>query len=134
MTNATTMARKQEARQRGDTERTRSRRVFAARTDIYERDDALVILAEMPGVSQETVDVNLEGEELTITGYVDEKPVDGHELSHAEYGVGDYQRKFRVPRGLDADKIDAVLENGVLRVVLPKSEEMQPKKITVKES
>lgn len=134
MTAQTTMTAKQEAKQSNEVERTRSRRVFAARTDIYERDDALVVLAEMPGVTQDTIDVTLEGNQLAIVGRVDAQPVEGHELSYAEYEIGDYERRFRVPDGLNADEIDAVLENGVLRLVLRKAEEKKPKKIVIKEN
>ncbi len=85
-----------------------------------------------PGVGPEAVDVDLVGNELTIAGRVDETPMEGHSLSYAEYEVGDYRRRFRISGGIEADKIDATIKNGVLQVILPKSKEAQPQKITVK--
>jgi HSP20 family molecular chaperone IbpA len=115
-----------------EAEATRARPVFLPCTDIFERADAIVVTADMPGVGPEAVDVDLVGNELTISGRVEEASFEGHELSYAEYEVGDYQRRFRISGGIEADKIDATIKNGVLQVVLPKSKEAQPQKITVK--
>jgi len=123
---------KQEIRQTGDMERTRDRKLFIPRADIYEQEEAIVVTAEMPGVGKESVDINLDHNKLTITGHVKEKPVEGHALACAEYDVGDYQRSFRILEGIEADRIDASMKNGVLKVVLPKAPESKPKNITVK--
>jgi HSP20 family molecular chaperone IbpA len=123
---------KQKAQQAQSVETTRARPVFLPCTDIYEREDAIVVLADMPGVGPDAVDVDLEGDELTIRGRVDEGSIEGHELTYAEYESGDFERRFRVYGRIDADKIDATIKNGVLQVILPKSKEAQPQKITVK--
>jgi HSP20 family protein len=123
---------KQQAQQAQGVETTRARPVFVPCTDIYEREDAIVVLADMPGVGPDAVDVDLEGDELTIRGRVEEASIEGHELTYAEYESGDFERRFRVTGRIDADKIDATIKNGVLQVVLPKSKEAQPQKITVK--
>jgi len=123
---------KQQTQQGQEVEATRARPTFLPCTNIVERADAMVVVAEMPGVRADAVDVRLEGDELTIWGRVDEAAIEGHELTHAEYEVGDYRRRFRLSGGFEADKIDATIKNGVLQVVLPKSKEAQPQKITVK--
>jgi HSP20 family molecular chaperone IbpA len=128
----TNITEKQQAEQGQEIEGTRARPVFLPCTDIFEREDAIVVLADMPGVSPDTVDVDLIGNELTIAGRVDETSIEGHSLSYAEYEVGDYRRRFRISGGIEADKIDAAIKNGVLQVVLPKSKEAEPQKITVK--
>jgi HSP20 family protein len=127
-----TVTQKQEAGTGTGAEATRAQPSFLPYTDIYEREDAIIVEAQMPGVSPEAVEVNLEGNELTIAGRVDKAPIEGHELSYAEYEVGDYERKFRIAVPVDADNIDATMKNGVLHVVLPKAEEARPHKIEVK--
>jgi HSP20 family protein len=126
------IARKQEAQQGTDIETTRQRPIFLPHTDIYEREDAIVVVAEMPGVNRDDVDVNLENNELTVSGHAEGPQVEGHELSYAEYETGDYQRRFRISAPIDAEKIDASMKDGVLRVILPKSKEAQPRKVEVK--
>ncbi len=123
---------KQQAERGQEVEATRARPVFLPCTDILEREDAIVVMADMPGVGSEAVDVDLTGNELTISGRVADPAIEGHTLTSWEYEVGDYRRRFRLSGGIDADKIDATIKNGVLQVVLPKSKEAQPQKITVK--
>jgi HSP20 family protein len=126
------IARKQEAQQDTDVETTGQRPVFLPHTDIYEREDAIVVMAEMPGVKRDDVDVNLENNELMVSGHAEEPRVEGHELCYAEYETGDYRRRFRISSPINAEKIDASMKNGVLRVVLPKSKEAKPRKVQVK--
>jgi HSP20 family protein len=123
---------KQEAQQGQEAEATRARPVFLPCTDIFEREDAIVVRANMPGVGPEAVEVDLTGNELTISGRVADPALEGHTPSSWEYEVGDYRRRFRLSGGIDAAKIDATIKNGVLQVVLPKSKEAPPQKITVK--
>jgi HSP20 family molecular chaperone IbpA len=123
---------KQTVEQGQEVEATRARPVFLPCTDIIEREDAIVVVAEMPGVGPEAVTVDLTGNELTIWGQVADPAIEGHTLSSWEYEVGDYRRRLRLSGGIDADKIDATIKNGVLQVVLPKSKEAPPQKITVK--
>jgi len=110
----------------------RNKAVFIPETDIYEQNDAFVLEVDMPGVENNSVDINIDRRELSITGHVDQKPIEGHTLSYAEYRVGDYQRLFQISDQIDIDKIDASMKNGVLFLRLPKSAEAKPKKITVK--
>jgi len=122
---------KTEAQTDAPMERTRSRRVFIPRTDIYERPDALVVVADMPGVDQNSVDVNVEKRVLTIAGRVESASSDQRRLSYAEYQTGDYERSFALSDEVDVSKIEASVSHGVLRIVLPKAAEAQPRRIAV---
>ncbi len=123
---------KQQAERGQEVEATRAQPTFLPCTDIFEHEDAIVVVADMPGVGSDSVDVDLVGSELTISGRVGDTAIEGHELTYAEYQIGDYQRRFRLSGGIDADQIDATIKNGVLQVILPKSKQAQPQKITVK--
>ena len=112
-------------------ESTRDRTVFVPRTDIFERNDATVLLADMPGVDVESVDVNVERRVLTISGRVEPEQIDEHRLVYSEYETGDFERSFQLTNEVDTDKIEATVKNGVLRLVLPKSKAALPRKIKV---
>jgi HSP20 family protein len=104
--------------------------VFTPRVDILERDDELLMIADMAGVRAEDVDIRFEHGELTIHGHCAcRQPENGYWLS--EYEVGDFYRAFSIREDINADKISAELKNGILTVHLPKSEKVQPKKIAV---
>ena len=113
-------------------ERTRERTVFVPRTDIYEQSDALVLVANMPGVDENSVDINVDRRVLTVTGRVAPEPVEKHRLIYEEYETGDFERSFTLTEEVDVGKIEATVRNGVLRLVLPKSEAAKPRKIAVK--
>ncbi len=123
---------KSEARGPTEMERTRERTVFVPRADIYERSDALVLVADMPGVDDKSVEINIERRILTITGRVAPESVDQHQLAYAEYDTGDFERSFSLTEEVDVDKVEATVKNGVLRLILPKSEAAKPRKIAVK--
>jgi HSP20 family molecular chaperone IbpA len=111
-------------------EQTRQRPRVAPPVDIFENDDEVLLVADMPGVSREQVAIDLDNEQLTISARrSDEAP--GAPWS-AEYRPGDYYRAFLVPQGIDADKISADLSDGVLRVHLPKSAVLKPRRIEVR--
>jgi len=113
------------------TERLSNRRVFSPRTDIFETDDKVFLVADMPGVDVKTVDINVEKNTLTINGGVESSEFENHGLIYAEYEVGDFQRKFTLSNEIDIENIKASVKDGVLRLVLPK---LTPttKKIAVK--
>jgi HSP20 family protein len=112
-------------------ERIRDRPAFVPRVDIYEDDSEIVLMADMPGVDETSVDITLEDGVLTISGDVEPMQPEGYSLAYAEYRVGDYQRRFSVSNQVDQENIEATLKDGVLRLCLPK---VGPKtqKITVK--
>jgi HSP20 family protein len=114
------------------TERTRSRRAFIPRADIYETDNEIIVLADIPGANENTIDITLEKNVLSITAYIEPTGTGEYEIAYAEYEEGDYQRSFRLSDEIDRDKIEASVSEGVLRLRLPKSQKAATKKITVK--
>lgn len=125
-------AQKQEITESEEIERTRECQCFTPRADIYETEDNIVVVADLPGVDENSVDITLEKNILTINGYVDYREPEGYSLAWAEYEVGDYQRSFRISNEIDRDKIEATIKDGVLRLYLPKLEQAKLKKIAVK--
>ena len=115
-----------------DAERTRDRLAFVPRADIYETEDEIVVVADMPGVDEKSVDITLENNVLTINGVVDMEQPEGYSLSYAEYRVGDYQRAFSLSDQIDQEGIEATVKDGVLRLHLPKITEARVKKIAIK--
>jgi len=105
--------------------------VFIPAVDILENQNEIMILADMPGVDGKDVDIDLRNDILTIRGPV--SPVeDEKEVSvYREYSWGDYFRQFTLAEVIDQGKISAKMDNGVLRLNLPKKEKVKPKKIEV---
>jgi len=123
---------KQETPAGGQLERTRNRRTYMPAADIYETGDHIVVLADMPGVDENSVNITVEKNVLTIDGNVNEEVLQNHTLSYQEYGVGDYRRAFTLSAEVDRDHITATVKDGVLRLTLPKAEPAKAKKITVR--
>lgn len=113
---------KREAELEKGVERTRSRRVFTPRVDIIEKKDYIVLVADMPGVDEKSVNVTLEKDRLTIYGNVEQEFHKGHRLILSEYGTGDYERTFTISNQIDRKHIKATVKNGVLRLTLPKTD------------
>jgi HSP20 family protein len=113
-----------------DAENTRDVPVFIPPVDIYESDGELTLLADMPGVSPENVEIDLNNNQLTIKGAAAKHENGGRALLR-EYAVGDYFRQFTLSEAIDRGKIAASMKDGVLRVVLPKAEAAKPRKIDV---
>jgi HSP20 family protein len=110
---------------------TRNTAAYTPRVDILENDDELTILADVPGVAPEDLDIRFEKNELVIHGRCQARREAGDYLLN-EYGYGDFYRAFTIGEAVDPDKIAAELKNGVLTVHLPKSEAVKPKRIAVK--
>jgi HSP20 family protein len=113
-------------------ERTRSRRCFVPKADIFETEQEIIILADIPGANEKTVDITLEKSVLTINAFIEPIQKNGFELAYAEYDEGDYQRSFRLSDEIDQEKIEASVNAGVLRLRLPKSKGAATRKIAVK--
>jgi HSP20 family protein len=105
---------------------------YTPEVDIFETDEALVLLADMPGVAKEDVSINLEENRLTISGTTAPATPEGEALVSGEYQAGRYLRRFTLGGVIDRTKIVAQAGgDGVLRLTLPKVQQAQPKKITV---
>jgi HSP20 family protein len=124
---------KQEAAPTEEMERTRSRRRFVPRSDIYETDGEIVLVADVPGASDKTVDITLEKNILSVNAFIEPVVSSGYTLAYAEYDEGDYERSFQLSDEIDRDKIEATVSNGVLVLRLPKAPAAQTRKISVKE-
>jgi len=127
-------AKKEDLQTASGAERISTQRVFSPRVDILENQDALLLMADMPGVEDSTVEVTLEKNVLTIRGRTPPQVLNGYSLMYAEYEVGDYERSFTISDEIEREKIDASVKNGVLRLTLPKATLAKPRKIEVKAS
>jgi len=108
---------------------TREGPVFNPDVDIYENDNELILIADLPGVVKDDLDIDLNENTLTINAHV--KQETQGTLLYNEYKVGDYKRSFTISNVIDQSKIQAELKNGILRVVLPKAETAKPRKIEI---
>ncbi len=118
---------------KANAEGTRNVPVFIPAVDIYESEHELTLLADMPGVASDKVEIDLNGEQLTIRGTVPTNHESG-KMIFREYSVGDYYRQFTLSSDVDREKIRASIKDGVLKLVLPKAEAAKPRKIEVKSS
>ena len=106
-------------------------RVFVPTTDIFETEQALTLVAEMPGVDKDKVDVSVEDGVLTIQGQLDFSKYEGLRPVYTEYNIGHYRRIFTLSNRIDQNNISAEIKDGVLTLVLPKAEEAKPRRISV---
>lgn len=100
--------------------------------DIKESDSSFTLIADIPGVDPENIDVHMEDGVLTIKGERETSKTDEREgYKRVERSYGSFYRRFSMPETADADKIAAKCRNGVLEVTIPKQEKVQPRKIAV---
>lgn len=112
-------------------ESTKTGKWFVPHVDIYETDSEVTVIADMPGVSIDAIDVSLEDEVLTLMGHrAEQQP--GDRILLEEYETGNYLRRFTVAETIDRERIHASLTDGVLKVSLPKATPDKPRKIDVK--
>jgi HSP20 family protein len=112
-------------------EKTVPGRYFIPYTDIYETDEALGVVMEMPGVEKKDLDVGLENDILRVEGRIDFSKYKDMEPVYTEYNIGHYARSFTLSGTIDREKISANLEDGVLILTLPKAKHAQPRKIAI---
>jgi HSP20 family protein len=107
-------------------------RTFEPTTDIYETDQALTVVMEMPGVDKANLDINVENDVLSVAGRIDFSAYEKLQPVYAEYNIGHYRRSFSLaPNRVDQEKIKAEMKDGVLTLTLPKAEQAKPRRITV---
>jgi HSP20 family molecular chaperone IbpA len=106
--------------------------IFNPSVDIYETENEIIILADMPGVKGKNVSIDLKENILTLDGDIEGLESSEEEFLAREYQTGRYFRQFSISEQIDQSKIDAELNDGVLRLTLPKAEKAVPRKIEVK--
>jgi len=112
-------------------EKTVPGRYYSPYADIFETDDALRVVMEMPGVEKKDLGVALENDVLRVDGKIDFAKYEGMEPVYTEYNVGHYARSFTLSGKIDQERISAQLEDGVLTLTLPKAKETQARKIAI---
>lgn len=121
---------KEEVQAKG--ERVRPGRVFLPAVDIFETPEALTLVADMPGVPNDKVTLDIKDNHLVISGEIVPPMNAGETMLLQEYQTGDFQREFQLGSIIDQARIEATIKDGVLRLTLPKAEKAKPRKIEVK--
>jgi HSP20 family molecular chaperone IbpA len=113
-------------------EQTRPGPMYSPSVDIFENENSLTLLADMPGVKADDLKIDLRDNVLTLTGHVSSREAAGEQDVLREYAAGTFFRQFTVSETIDQSKIDAKLADGVLRLELPKVEKAKPRQISVR--
>lgn len=113
-------------------EATRPTRAFMPNADIFETEDALTVVLEMPGVDRDNINISVENGVLTVEGTINFGKYEGLQPVYSEYNVGPFRRSFRISSRIDQDNINAEMSDGVITLVLPKVEEAKPRRIEVR--
>jgi HSP20 family protein len=106
--------------------------LFAPLVDIYEDDKHIYIVADMPGVRPEDVEVTVRDHELVVNGRIVQEQFPGEVLLYQEYAVGHWHRHFRLTEDVDRGAIEASMENGILTITLPKAHRVKARRIPVR--
>lgn len=131
MTESKELQVKEKQEVRSPAEQTRPGLVFTPAVDIFETDQQITLLADMPGVATEDICIDLREGVLTISGEVKPWEKADEEDMLIEFEIGKYYRRFALSEAIDQEKIDARLKDGVLKLALPKSAKARPRKIAV---
>jgi HSP20 family protein len=115
-------------------EHTRPGRTYVPDVDIYETADSLWLWADMPGVDEHSLEINVADGVLSIAGQVSLQDYDNLAPVYTEYNIGNYARRFTLSNEIDLERIKARMTNGVLELELPKAERAKPRRITVSAS
>ena len=108
------------------------RSTIAPACDVYESKDEILLVADVPGVATDQLEIHLDKSELTITAHRDLSHRDRGSYVAREYRACDFRRRFAVPSAIDASKISADLKDGILRLHMPKSEALKPRAVPVR--
>jgi HSP20 family molecular chaperone IbpA len=112
-------------------EKTAPARYYMPDTDIYESEDALKVVMEVPGVDRKDIDIKLEEDTLSVEARIDHSKYDGMEPLYTEYNVGHFSRRFALSHMIDQQQIGATLNDGVLTLTLKKTEKARPRRIEI---
>jgi HSP20 family protein len=117
--------------EKAEGEPTREGTFYVPDVDILDGSDGITLLADLPGVKKENIDIDVRDGVLTLTATVDPVPERFNPV-YREYDIGGFTRRFTLGERVDQGKINAKLDNGVLTLTLPKAEEAKPRKIEIK--
>ena len=107
-------------------------RSFLPTTDIFETEDALTVVMEMPGVDKANLEINVENDVLSVSGRIDLAKYDKLAPVYTEYNIGHYRRTFALTSSrINQERIAADIKDGVLRLTLPKVEQAKPRRIQI---
>ena len=112
-------------------EKTVPSRYYVPTTDIFETEDALTVVMEVPGVDKGAVEVSVENDVLRVEARIDHTEYEGLEPLHAEYNVGHFARSFTLSKKIDQQRITAQFDDGVLTLSLKKAKEAVPRRIAI---
>ena len=98
-------------------EKIRNVKTFVPRVDIYETKESIILIADMPGVNEKTIEVELEKNILTITGWTEDGKLKDHSLLYSEYEAGDYERSFTLSDEIDREKINATVKHAASNLI-----------------
>jgi HSP20 family molecular chaperone IbpA len=129
MNDAGTVTRQADA---GRAEAARNQATMMPPVDVIEDATGITLLADLPGVPKDKLNLHVEGDTLTIEGDVNVEMPEGMEASYAEVNLARYRRVFTLSKELDPGKVSAELVNGVLKLRIPKAEHAQPRRIEIR--
>jgi HSP20 family protein len=112
-------------------EKTVPARYYVPATDIYETEDALTVVVEVPGVQRKDIDINVERDVIRIEAHIDPSKYDGLDPLYTEYNVWHFARSFSLSSKIDQQQIGAQLEDGVLTLTLKKAKDALPRRIEI---
>ena len=106
-------------------------RALTPSVDIYENSEEILLFADLPGVKKDDITIDLDNGQLTVVGnrYMEQEK----DMQLEEFGSAQFRRVFSVPQGIDQTKVDAELNDGVLKLHLPKSESVKPRRIEIRQ-
>jgi len=112
-------------------EKTVPARYYVPTTDIFETDDALTVVMEIPGVQRQALEVNIENDVLRVDARIDFSKYEELEPLYTEYNIGHFTRSFTLSNNIDQQQISAQLDDGVLTLTLKKAKEAVPRRIAI---
>ena len=115
----------------GPAEQTKAGLVFTPNVDIFETENEITLLADIPGVKPDDLAVDLKDNVLTLSGETKHREAESEKAVYSEYQTGSYYRQFSISELIDQSRIEAKVTDGVLRLALPKVEKAAPRRITV---